>query len=132
MKLTMYTDGGARGNPGPSATGIIIKDENRRTLEAYGEFLGEQTNNFAEYTALISGLKRAKELGATELECFLDSELVVKQMQGFYKVKEPALQKLFIQAYNAAAEFKKVKYAHVEREKNKEADRLVNETLDKS
>ncbi|MFA6424293.1 MAG: ribonuclease HI family protein [Candidatus Magasanikbacteria bacterium] len=131
MKLTTFTDGGARGNPGPAATGVVIKDEDGHTMDAYGEYLGEQTNNFAEYSALISALKRAKELGATEVECVLDSELVTKQMQGFYKVREPILQKLFIQAYNAAAQFKKVKYRHTLRENNKEADAEVNKILDK-
>lgn len=131
MKLTTYTDGGARGNPGPAAAGIVIKDETGKNLDAYGEYLGDQTNNFAEYSALISALKRAKELGATEVECALDSELVVKQMQGLYKVREPSLQKLFVLAYNAAAQFKKVKYRHILRAQNKEADALVNETLDK-
>lgn len=131
MKLTTFTDGGARGNPGPAATGIVIKDETGHTIDAYGEYLGEQTNNFAEYSALISALKRAKELGATEVECVLDSELVTKQMQGFYKVREPSLQKLFIQVYNAATQFKKVKYKHTLRENNKEADAEVNKILDK-
>lgn len=131
MKLITFTDGGARGNPGPAASGVVIKDENGHTLDAYGEYLGEQTNNFAEYSALISALKRAKELGATEVECKLDSELVTKQMRGEYKVKEPGLQKLFVQAYNAAAQFKKVTYHHIFRESNKEADKQVNETLDK-
>ena len=131
MKITTFTDGGARGNPGPAATGIIIKDETGHIIDAYGEYLGEQTNNFAEYSALISALKRAKELGATEVECVLDSELVTKQMQGFYKVREPSLQKLFLQAYNAASQFKKVKYRHTLRENNKEADAEVNKILDK-
>lgn len=131
MKLTTFTDGGARGNPGPAATGIIIKDENGHTVDAYGEYLGKQTNNFAEYSALISALKRAAELGATEVECVLDSELVTKQMQGIYKVREASLQKLFIQAYNAAAHFKNVKYRHTLRENNKEADAEVNKILDK-
>jgi ribonuclease HI len=131
MKVTTFTDGGARGNPGPAATGVVIKDDTNKTIDAYGEYLGEQTNNFAEYSALISALKRAKELGATEVECILDSELVTKQMQGLYKVREPSLQKLFIQAYNAAAQFKKVKYRHTLRENNKEADAEVNKILDK-
>ncbi len=131
MKLTTYTDGGARGNPGPAAAGIVIKDDNGHTVDTYGEYLGEQTNNFAEYSALISALKRAKELGATEVECVLDSELVTRQMLGQYKVKEPTLQKLFIQAYNAAAQFQKVKYKHTLRENNKEADAQVNKILDK-
>ncbi len=130
MKLTTYTDGGARGNPGPAATGIVIKDESGHTVDAYGEYLGEQTNNFAEYSALISALKRAKELGGIEVECVLDSELVTKQMQGLYKVREPMLQKLFVQAYNAATQFKKVKYRHTLRANNKEADAQVNKILD--
>ncbi len=132
MKLTIFTDGGARGNPGPAAGGVVIKDATGKILAAYGEYLGEQTNNFAEYSALISGLKKARELGATEVECVLDSELVTKQMQGKYKVKESTLQKLFVQAYNAGAQFKKISYRHVMRAQNKEADKMVNETLDKN
>jgi len=131
MKLTLFTDGGARGNPGPAAAGIVIKNENNKILSAYGEYLGEQTNNYAEYSALISGLKKAKELGATEVDCILDSELVAKQMKLEYKVREATLQKLFVQAYNAATAFKKTTYRHVLRHNNKEADRLVNEILDK-
>lgn len=131
MRLLIYTDGGARGNPGPSATGIVIKNERGEIVESYGEYLGEQTNNFAEYSAIISGLKKAKNLGADEAICFLDSKLVVEQLNGKWKVKEPNLQKLFVQAYNASAQFKKVIFKHIYRENNKEADRLVNETLDK-
>lgn len=93
MKLTTYTDGGARGNPGPAAAGIIIKDATGKTIAGYGEYLGRQTNNYAEYSALISALKKSAELGATEVECVLDSELVTKQMKRQYKVKEPTLQK---------------------------------------
>jgi ribonuclease HI len=131
MKLFIYSDGGARGNPGPAASGIVIKNTNGKVIAAYGEYLGEQTNNFAEYSALITGLKKAKELGATEVECIMDSELVTKQMQGKYKVREPILQKLFVQAYNASRQFKKVIYKHTLRDGNKEADQLVNETLDR-
>ncbi len=131
MKAVIYTDGGARGNPGPAAAGVVIKDEHGKTLTAYGEYLGIQTNNFAEYSALISGLKKAKILGATEVECILDSELVTKQMRGEYKVREATLQKLFIQAYNTATTFKHVAYKHTLRENNKEADKMVNEVLDK-
>src|SRR3990167_4499694 len=126
MKLTIYTDGGARGNPGPAATGVIIKDTSGKKLAGYGEYLGKQTNNYAEYSALISGLKKAKELGATEVECVLDSELVTKQMNRQYKVREPTLQKLFIQVFNLASQFKKVVFKHITREKNKEADKWVN------
>lgn len=130
MRLTIFTDGGARGNPGPAAGGVVIKDVAGKILAAYGEYLGEQTNNFAEYSALISALKKARELGATEVECVLDSELIVKQMKREYRVKEPTLQKLFMQAYNASAQFKKISYRHVPRAQNKEADRMVNKALD--
>jgi len=130
MKLTIYSDGGARGNPGPAAIGVIIRDESGKTIAGYGEYLGERTNNFAEYSALISALKKAGELGATEVECILDSELVARQMKGEYKVREPELQKLFVQAYNAAARFKKISYRHTLREGNKEADWWVNKILD--
>ncbi len=130
MKLTIYTDGGARGNPGPAAAGVIIKDATGKKLAGYGEYLGKQTNNYAEYSALISGLKKAMALGATEVECVLDSELVTKQMNRQYKVKEPTLQKLFIQTYNLASAFKKATYRHIRREGNKEADWWVNRTLD--
>ena len=131
MRLTTYTDGGARGNPGPAAAGIIIKDAAGKTVAGYGEYLGRQTNNYAEYSALISGLKKAKELGADEVECILDSELVTKQMNRQYRVKEPTLQKLFIQTFNLACAFKKVSYKHILREGNKEADWWVNRILDK-
>ncbi len=130
MLLTTYTDGGARGNPGPAAAGIVIKNETGETVTHYGEYLGNQTNNYAEYSALLSALKKAKELGATEVHCVLDSELVVKQMRGEYKVKEPTLQKLFIQVYNAAAQFKKISYRHILRSGNKEADAEVNLAID--
>lgn len=130
MKLIIYTDGGARGNPGPAAGGVVIKNQAGQVLASYGEYLGKQTNNYAEYAALISGLNKAKKLGAHEIDCYLDSELVTKQMNREFKIREPSLQKLFIQAYNAAAQFKKVSYKHIYRENNKEADKLVNKTLD--
>lgn len=129
-KYTIYTDGGARGNPGPAATGVVIKNEKNETVASYGEFLGDQTNNYAEYMAIISGLKKTLSLGATEVECVADSKLVVEQMNRRWKVKEPTLQKLFIEAYNTAAKLKKVSYRHVLREKNKEADAEVNKILD--
>ena len=100
-------------------------------MDKFGEYLGEKTNNYAEYMALIAGMRRARELGATEIECMLDSELVVKQMKREYKVREATLQKLFIEAYNLSGQFKKITYRHIPREKNKEADALVNETLDR-
>ncbi len=130
MKLITFTDGGARGNPGPAAAGVVIKDNDGKIVENFGKHLGSQTNNFAEYIALILALTRAKELGATEVECFLDSELVVKQMRREYKVKEATLQKLWLQAWNLAATFKKITYNHVPRAQNKLADAEVNKTLD--
>jgi len=130
MKLTIFTDGGSRNNPGPAATGIVIKDEHMHTVAAYGEYLGEQTNNYAEYMATISGLKKAKELGATEVECVMDSKLVCEQLNGRWKVKEPTLQKLFVIAWNLKSMFKKVKIRHTLRENNKEADAEVNKILD--
>ncbi|MDP2693207.1 MAG: ribonuclease HI family protein [bacterium] len=130
MKLTIYADGGARGNPGPAAAGIVIKDEKGNNIASYGEYLGEQTNNYAEYSATISGLKKAFELGASEVECILDSKLVVEQLNGNWKVKEPTLQKLFVVAWNAKQKFKKIKIRHTERANNKEADAEVNKVLD--
>ncbi len=130
MRLITFTDGGARGNPGPAALGVVIKDTSGKTISGYGKYLGEQTNNFAEYSALISAMQTAKELGATEIECIMDSELVTKQMNRQYKVKEPTLQKLYIQAYNLSTQFKKVIFKHTRRENNKEADAWVNKSLD--
>ncbi|MBP9760977.1 MAG: ribonuclease HI family protein [Candidatus Magasanikbacteria bacterium] len=130
MKLTLYTDGGSRGNPGPSATGIVIKDTTGNIVAAYGEYLGKQTNNYAEYSAIISALKKAKQLGATEVECIADSKLVVEQLNRNWRVKEPTLQILFMQAYNLLESFQKVHIRHVLRDKNKEADEQVNLVLD--
>ena len=130
MKVTLYTDGGARGNPGPAATGVVIKDATGNILTAYGEYLGKQTNNFAEYSAIISALKKAKALGATEVECVADSKLIVEQLNGHWKVKEPTLQKLFVQAWNEMHKFKKVRLSHIRRAGNKEADAEVNKVLD--
>ncbi len=130
MELTIFSDGGARGNPGPAAAGIVIKNKENKIIAEFGKYLGEQTNNYAEYMALILGLEKAKELGATEVNCILDSELVTKQMKREYKVKEPTLQKLFIKAYNLSQQFKKIEYKHTLRSGNKEADTQVNKILD--
>lgn len=131
MKLILYTDGGSRGNPGPAATGIVIKNEKGEMLAHYGEYLGVQTNNYAEYSAAISALKKAKELGADEILYMTDSKLVVEQLNRRWKVKEPTIQKLFMQAWNVLQGFKKVHIRHVYREKNKEADAEVNRVLDR-
>ena len=131
-KIIMYTDGGSRGNPGPAAVGVWIE-----TLEKkYGECIGKTTNNVAEYAALIYGLKKLKQLLGKdktkqyEIECFLDSELVVKQLNHEYKLKEEYIQKNFIEIWNLMLDFKKVSFCHIMREKNKVADALVNEALD--
>lgn len=130
MKLTIYTDGGARNNPGPAALGVVIKDEKGNTLASYGEYLGKQTNNFAEYSAIISGLKKALSLGADEVECIADSKLVIEQLSRRWKVKEPGIQKLFVQAWNELQKFKKTTLLHTLRAWNKEADAEVNKILD--
>lgn len=130
-KLTTYTDGGARGNPGPAGIGIVIKDESGETIEAYGRYIGQTTNNQAEYKALISALEKADELGATEVACFLDSELVVKQINHEYKVRDSDLAPLFLKVWNHLNTFKKVSFVHIPREKNKEADAQVNDAIDR-
>ncbi len=129
-KLTIFSDGGARGNPGPAAIGVIIKDENDKIVARFGEYLGEQTNNYAEYMALISGLEAALDMRTQEVICYVDSKLVAEQLNQRWKVKEPTLQKLFVKAYNLMQKFKSVKIFHTYREKNKEADQLVNKVLD--
>ena len=134
MKLKIYTDGGARGNPGPAAVGALILDEKNEILAEYADTIGEATNNIAEYRALILGLLRAKELGATELECFLDSELVVKQLNGEYKLKNYNLQKLYDEVGKAARAFQKISFNHKRREEEgmRRADQLVNHALDEA
>lgn len=131
-KLNIFTDGGARGNPGPAAIGVVIFDETGKELKRLGQVIGDTTNNQAEYKALIAGLGQALEFGATEVVCHLDSELVVKQMQGKYKVREPGLQDLVPQVFRVLGKFKNVQFVHVQREKNELADLLVNEALDKA
>lgn len=129
-KFIIHSDGGSRNNPGEAAIGVVIADEQGQTIETISRRLGIATNNQAEYAGVIAGLERAKELGAEEVECVLDSELVVKQLNREYKVKHKDLAPLFLRMYNLSLQFKKVTYRHVRREENKEADRLVNEALD--
>lgn len=130
-KIKIYTDGGARGNPGPAAMGIVIKDDKNNILKEYAESLGRKTNNQAEYLALLKGLELAGEFKAQEIHCFLDSELVVKQMKQEYRVKDKDLQPLFLKVWNVALRFKKVTYQHIPRTLNTEADNLLNLELDK-
>lgn len=130
-KIIIFTDGGARGNPGPAGIGAVLYDNKKKLLTKISRYIGETTNNQAEYQALIAALKKAKELGGQELEVFLDSELVVKQLNREYKVKNKELAPLFLEVYNLSLNFSKITFTHIYRESNKEADRLVNEALDK-
>ncbi len=130
-KFIIYTDGGARGNPGPAAIGVVISNDAGEELKRVSQYIGETTNNQAEYKALIEALKQAATLGGERLVCHLDSELVVRQLQGQYKIKEPTLQPLAQEALRLMAKFAQVQFQHVPREKNKLADQLVNEALDK-
>lgn len=130
MKLLLYTDGGARGNPGPAAIGVILKNEAEEKIAEKGLFIGNTTNNLAEYTALVEGLILAHEKNPEELTCFLDSELVVKQLHGFYKVKNLKIRLLFEKVRSLEKSFKNVTYKHVSRHLNAEADVLVNKVLD--
>jgi ribonuclease HI len=130
MKLIIYSDGGARGNPGPGAVGVVIKNLKGEIVKEIGKNIGRATNNEAEYKAILSGLESCLEKGATELECYLDSQLVVSQLKGEFKVKDAKLKTLWIQAKNVEKKFKEVLYIHIPREKNYLADKIVNEVLD--
>jgi ribonuclease HI len=130
LRATLWTDGGARGNPGPAAYAYVLEAEDGTVLAAHGEAIGVATNNVAEYSALIAGLEKAVELAVGELEVVSDSELMVKQMRGEYKVKNEALRDLSLQAARLARELGSVTYTAVRREHNALADRLVNEALD--
>jgi probable phosphoglycerate mutase len=130
VKARLSTDGGARGNPGPAAYGYVLEAEDGTVLDARGEAIGVATNNVAEYRALVAGLAKAVELGLDELEVVSDSELLVKQMRGEYKVKNAALQELNAAAEALARRVGRVTYTAVRREHNELADRLVNEALD--
>jgi ribonuclease HI len=130
VKARLFTDGGARGNPGPAASAFVLEAEDGTVLEARGTAIGVATNNVAEYRALVDGLRRAAELGVSELEVISDSELVVKQMRGEYRVKNEALRALHREASTLAGGIGSVTYTAVRREQNELADRLVNEALD--
>ena len=130
MKARLSTDGGARGNPGPAAYGYVLEAEDGTALEARGEAIGVATNNVAEYRALVEGLRKAVEVGVDELEVVSDSELLVHQMRGEYKVKNEALKLLWVDAQELADKLRKVTFTAVRREHNELADRLVNEALD--
>ena len=130
MKARLSTDGGARGNPGPAAYGFVLEAEDGTVLAARGEAIGRATNNVAEYRGLVEGLKHALELGVDELEVVSDSELLVRQMRGDYKVKNAALRELWEEANALERRLGRVRYTSVRREHNELADRLVNDALD--
>ncbi len=131
MKLMIQTDGGARGNPGPAGIGVVVSDfSTGKTLEEHANYLRKTTNNQAEYRAVILGLERALALGATEVEVVTDSELLVKQANGEYKVKNPDLAQRFLEMKNLCVKIGKVRFRHVRREMNTRADALSNIAMD--
>jgi len=132
MRARLSTDGGARGNPGPAAFAYVLEADDGHVLDARGEAIGTATNNVAEYRALVAGLARAAELGVSELEVVSDSELLVKQMKGEYRVKNQALRELSLEAARLARTIGRVRYRAVRREHNELADQLVNEALDRA
>lgn len=129
-KVVLHTDGCCRGNPGPAGIGVVIKDPHKKILKELSEYIGEATNNIAEYSALIRGLEAAGELGAEDVKVFMDSELVVKQLSGEYRVKDYKMKELFRQALEVLKDFKSFEIRHIDRSKNKEADSLANRAID--
>ena len=136
-KIIIYTDGGSRGNPGKAAIGVVFCNENDQIIKKFGEYLGDNlTNNDAEYKAIIFALKKFKSVfgkaiaQTSDVEFRADSELVVKQLNGDYRLTDPKIQQFFIEIWNLKFDFQSVKFKHIPREKNKEADKLVNEALD--
>ena len=129
-RITVNVDGGARGNPGPAAIGVVLRDGSAKVLEEVGERIGEATNNVAEYKALLRGIELAAEQGAGEVELIGDSELVVRQVEGRYKVKNAGIKPLHEEVTRALAGFDSWSIRHVRRAENADADRLVNQALD--
>jgi ribonuclease HI len=130
VKARLYTDGGARGNPGPAAYAYVLETEDGEPIASLGQTIGVATNNVAEYSALVAGLEKAAELGIDDLEVVSDSELMVKQMRGEYKIKNEALRELSLAAARHARQVGRVEYRHVRRAHNALADSLVNDALD--
>ncbi|AKJ06570.1 ribonuclease HI [Archangium gephyra] len=128
--LKLFSDGAARGNPGPAGAGAVLMDAGGRVFARLGRFLGVQTNNYAEYMGLLLGLKHARSLGVKELEVLADSELLIRQLQGRYQVKSPTLRPLYEEASELLEGFSRVKLTHVPREKNKAADEMSNRAID--
>ena len=132
MKYVIFTDGGARGNPGPAGVGVAIFDAKGKILKKIAQYLGERTNNEAEYEAVLLALEQASKLGAGEVVINLDSELVARQLNNVYRVKNNRMRALVIKVHNIETKFKKVSYKHIPREKNELADQLVNEVIDEN
>lgn len=139
-KLIIYTDGGARGNPGPAGIGAVIYGgssvksataQNEKRIAEVSKYIGIATNNQAEYKAAIAGLEKAKQLGAQEVKMYMDSELIVEQLNQRYKVKNKNLIPLFVKMWNLSIGFKKITYQHIRREMNKKADKLVNKAINR-
>ena len=129
-RLTVNVDGGARGNPGPAAVGVVVRNGGGEVVEERAERIGEATNNVAEYRALLLGIELARAHGASAVDLVGDSELVVRQVEGRYKVKDATMRKLHAEVKRALADFESWTISHVRRESNADADRLVNEALD--
>lgn len=129
--LIIFCDGGSRGNPGKAGLGSVIYDENKNVLKEISKYIGVTTNNQAEYKAVLEAIKEAKEIGGKRIEFFLDSELIVKQMSGEYRVKNKDLLPIYLDIRQRILEFESVSFSHVPREQNKEADRLANLAMDK-
>lgn len=135
-KIIVYTDGGSRGNPGPAGIGVAIFDDKENLTKTYSKFLGYKTNNEAEYEAVIFALEKVKALvgkekiKALEVEMRMDSQLVERQLNGQYKIENDKLAPLFLKIWNLKVEYGKVRFVHIPREENKEADKLANEAMD--
>lgn len=129
-KLIIYTDGGARGNPGPAALGVAMYDDTGKLFKKFGKYLGEKTNNEAEYEAIIAALEEALKLNVEQVEMRMDSELAMRQLNSIYRVKNHRLQELVLKVRNLETKFKKVSFKHVRREQNQLADKMVNEAID--
>lgn len=129
-KVRVYSDGAARGNPGPSGAGAILVEPSGQVVDRLGKFLGVRTNNYAEYMGLLLGLRRARDLGVSEVEVFADSELMIRQLGGRYQVKSPSLRPLYDEAVKLLNDFSRVKLVHVPREMNRAADEMSNRAID--
>lgn len=132
MKAKLHTDGGARGNPGPAGIGVVLSDESGNVIADLAQGIGRATNNVAEYKALVAGLELALARGVSDLEVFMDSELVVSQLNGAWKIKNDALRHLAIEARRLMNRFDSISLVHVRRERNADADKLANQGIDQA